>query len=245
MTEQKFNAVNLKATDYSENDKILTLFSYESGLLSARAKGVKKAGAKLKYAAQPFCFGEYIVCGGRGGSILCGCEYKELFYGIREDITKYYAACALAEYCNLFVQENQPERELFKLLIGCLNALCYNTVKAENILLHFLVNALCLTGYDIDFEKCCICGGIIEERAKANFAEGGFICGKCGGNGEGGALCKTMKFIAKNPLERLNTVTVSTEKVISALKYINTFIAETAGAKLKSLNEFTNKGHNV
>ena len=48
----------LRAVDYGENDKILTLLSAEEGRITAGIKGVKKAGAKLKFAAQPFCFAE-------------------------------------------------------------------------------------------------------------------------------------------------------------------------------------------
>ncbi len=44
----------LRATDYLENDKILTLLTAEKGKITAGIKGVKKAGAKLKFAAQPF-----------------------------------------------------------------------------------------------------------------------------------------------------------------------------------------------
>ena len=57
----KVNALMLRAADYGENDKILTLLTAELGKISAGIKGVKKAGAKLKFAAQPFCFAEYIL----------------------------------------------------------------------------------------------------------------------------------------------------------------------------------------
>ena len=54
--EEKLNALMLRGVDYKDNDKMLTLYSLERGLVSAGIKGVKKAGAKLKFASQPFCF---------------------------------------------------------------------------------------------------------------------------------------------------------------------------------------------
>ena len=60
------NAVMLRASDYNENDKILTLLTAEKGKITAGIKGVKKAAAKLKFAAQPFCFAEYVLSE-RGG----------------------------------------------------------------------------------------------------------------------------------------------------------------------------------
>lgn len=52
----KTDALLLRACDYGENDKIVTLLTSDRGKLTAGVKGVKKAGAKLRFAAQPFCF---------------------------------------------------------------------------------------------------------------------------------------------------------------------------------------------
>ena len=62
--EEKINALMIRSVDYADNDKILSLFSLEQGVISAKIRGVKKAGAKLKFAAEPFCFAEYILAGG-------------------------------------------------------------------------------------------------------------------------------------------------------------------------------------
>ena len=59
--EVKVNALVIKAVDYKDNDRILTLYSLEKGKITAGIKGVKKAGAKLKFASEPFCFAEYIL----------------------------------------------------------------------------------------------------------------------------------------------------------------------------------------
>ena len=58
--EEKCRAIVLRAVDYKDNDKILTLFSLEYGIISSAIRGVKKPKAKLKFAAQPFCFCEYV-----------------------------------------------------------------------------------------------------------------------------------------------------------------------------------------
>ena len=59
--EYKVDALVLRTADYGESDKMLTLFSLQQGKISAAAKGVRKAGAKLRFAAQPFCFAEYVL----------------------------------------------------------------------------------------------------------------------------------------------------------------------------------------
>ena len=52
--ESKTDALLLRAVDYGENDKIVTLLTADRGKIAAAVKGVKNAGAKLRFAAQPF-----------------------------------------------------------------------------------------------------------------------------------------------------------------------------------------------
>jgi DNA repair protein RecO (recombination protein O) len=59
--EIKTEAIVLQSIDYKDNDKLLTLFSPSLGKLTAGIRGVKKPTAKLSFAAQPFCFAEYVL----------------------------------------------------------------------------------------------------------------------------------------------------------------------------------------
>jgi len=242
LTETIVNAINLKSSDYKENDKLLTLFTYEKGLTSVRIRGVKKAQAKLKFASEPFCFGQYSLCAGKAGNIVCNCNYNELFYGLRSDIEKYTAAAAMCEYCTLFVQEDQPDTTLFTLLIKCLNVLCYKDIKSGNILLYFLLKALNCSGYDINYNKCCVCGKKITYKAFFSFYNGGFCCG-C--NPEGFSLMplaayKTFKFINNTDLDRLSGIKTDSKNIVYALNLLNSFIEDIAGKKLKSLKNVSN-----
>ena len=58
--EEKISGIVLGGISFGENDKILNIFTLEKGVISAKIKGVKKAGAKLKFASEPFCFAEFI-----------------------------------------------------------------------------------------------------------------------------------------------------------------------------------------
>ena len=49
--EFKTDALLLRAADYGENDRMVTLLTAERGKLGAAMKGVRRAGAKLKAAA--------------------------------------------------------------------------------------------------------------------------------------------------------------------------------------------------
>ena len=99
------NALMLRAADYNENDKILTLLTAERGKISAGIKGVKKAAAKLKFAAQPFCFAEYSLSQRGDRYTVTNAAECESFYDLRTDINKFYAASAAAEAANALTYE--------------------------------------------------------------------------------------------------------------------------------------------
>ena len=85
-------AIALRATDYKENDKFVVLYSLEYGKISVHARGVRKGNAKLRYAADQFCFGNYELAVGGDRYTLRNCEQLTSFYALREDIVAYYAA---------------------------------------------------------------------------------------------------------------------------------------------------------
>jgi len=166
MFDLEITAVNLRATDYGESDKILTLFSLERGLVTVSAKGVKKAKAKLKFAAEPFCFGKYQLAGTKR-FVLAGCEFTELFYDLRTDIMKFSAAAVCAE----FVLKSSGEEEnpqLFLQLLKTLRELCEGTghgasegignreqgigEDATKVLIDFLHKGLEYTGYKTEIK---------------------------------------------------------------------------------------------
>ena len=47
MEEIKLKGIVIKADDYKDSDKIVTIFSAEKGLIRARARGVKKIRQSL------------------------------------------------------------------------------------------------------------------------------------------------------------------------------------------------------
>ena len=64
--EFKADALLLRAVDYGENDRMVTLLTAERGKIAASLKGVRKAGARLRFAAQPFVLRN--MCSPRAGA---------------------------------------------------------------------------------------------------------------------------------------------------------------------------------
>ena len=175
--EIKCNALVLRAVDYKENDKLLTLFTADRGKLTAVCRGVKKASAKLKFAAQPFCFAEYVLAERAGRHTVISAFLHDGFYPLREDIQKFYAASSVLEVCNLLQPEGMEGGALFFHAVQTLGKMCQES--EGGLLVEFLLNALALAGYPLRLDGCARCGNAIKNRGRFSFDTACFYCDEC------------------------------------------------------------------
>jgi DNA repair protein RecO (recombination protein O) len=172
--EIKTDAIVLQTVDYKDNDKILTLFSPSLGKITAGAKGVKKPTAKLAFAAQPFCFSEYVLAEKGGRYTVTGAYLHESFFDLRLDIDRFYAACAMAEVCRAILMENEEYEGIFVGLIEGVKALALGQEDSAEALVSFILIALRESGYPIDLSYLEECDGEIGDKLWFDFSDGRF-----------------------------------------------------------------------
>ena len=178
--EYKTEAIVLKALDYKESDRLLTLFTPDKGKITAGIKGVRKQKSKLNFAAQPFAFCEYVFAERGGRYTVTGAYLHDGFFGLRTDITKYYAACAVTEILDKILVEEGESKALFIAAAETLSALSNGEGDVAEPFLSFCTTALFEAGYMLDLDGCGVCGGEIGETAYFDFETGSFCCAACG-----------------------------------------------------------------
>lgn len=232
--EVKVNAIVVRTVDYGENDKILTLLTAERGKITAGIKGVKKAGAKLKFAAQPFCLAEYVLTGRNGRYTVTGAAEGESFYDLRLDITRFYAASAVCEAAASLTFEEDASPQIFS---ACVHALAEMCAGHESFaLIKFLVRALSLSGYGFSAGNCSVCGRPLSEEQKLRFdMEGGvFTCWDCGtGAGVSGATYAVLRAAQGLPGDA-----VTEEGERRALRLLREYFALKTENRCASLSEY-------
>lgn len=177
--EFKAEALMLRSADYGENDKMVTLLTAERGKIGAAMKGVKKAGAKLRFAAQPFCFAEYVFAERSGRFTVTSASLFDGFYPLREDVNKFYAGAAVCEVCDKLAFEEMPCGDLLVSAVSALGQISSAASGTSLPLIRFLLSALSSAGYPVAAEECPHCGRQLFGRMYFDVASGSFFCNGC------------------------------------------------------------------
>ena len=196
------SAIVLKRIDLGEKDRILTLFTREHGKLSAVAKGCRRPGSKLGGASEPFTYAKMFLSTGRDLDVLTQAEIKESFPNVKGAMSSVAHGVYLLELTNSFVDQRQPNPDMFDTLLSAMYVLESGT-DPEVTARYFEIQMLSILGYDPHVDVCLRCGREILKqvqndvgiqnsvnvqgdvkvnREKVSFspALGGIVCSECG-----------------------------------------------------------------
>jgi DNA repair protein RecO (recombination protein O) len=209
--------------------------SAEAGKVGVYARSVKKPQARLKHAASPFCFGEYMMAQGKGGRlILVDYTEKSSFFGLANGIIRYYAGFTVLETTEKLFAEasNVP---LLRAALTALTTLDYGGDE-DGALLKFMLAALSSTGYSLNFDVCASCSAELNGDAFFDFGSG-TVCGLCRPK-EGLSLSAG----ALSALRGAQTASLAPEHPYNgeALELIFMIAARLTGIKMNSAREYLN-----
>ena len=116
-------ALVLRAVDYKESDKILTLLTQESGKLTASARGCRKKGSPVAAGVQLLAWSDLVLYEYRGRWTVKEAAVEREFLGLRRDVERLALACYFAEAAEALAVEDVPAPELLSLVLNSLYAL--------------------------------------------------------------------------------------------------------------------------
>ncbi len=167
--------------NYSENDRILTIFTPDRGRIDAKARGCRRAKSPLAPVSQPFAYSEFELFRSGDKYTVSRASVKESFFPIREDIGRYAAGFSMLQLCQDTVQEEEANRDLFLLLYYSLSFLAYDPIEPEDLFLVFLAKYLDIVGYRPTITVCARCGKDLRRENSVFFSasSGGAVCESC------------------------------------------------------------------
>lgn len=190
MEPLKLTAVVLRAVDYGESDRVVTLLSRERGKVSAFARGARASRRRFGGALEPFTL-LAAEARTRAGSDLLTLESVAVgrgFGGIRGDLARIACAGYAAELARELVREHQPHEDLFDLLVAYLAAL--DAAPAIPAALRaFELGSLRIAGVMPRLDGCARCGDPLDGVGPIRFdpAHGGALCRRCTASASPGA----------------------------------------------------------
>jgi len=169
----------IKSINYSEADKILTVFGREFGKFSLFAKGIRKINSKNRGNMQTLCTSDISFYQGKGMPVL---TESVLIRSLDMDKLQVKNIERVLFILNKFLQEYDPYPSIFDGLQSLLKR--EGDLEATNKL---RIKILKDMGFLSDFSSCSMCGG--KENLKyldtTSFA---LVCKNCYSKGNGKPL---------------------------------------------------------
>jgi len=191
--EESTPAIVLRARDYSESDRIVTLLTRDFGKLSGIAKGAKASRKRFERKLEPFSHvilyfrrrphGQlvFITRAERGESAPPTIE---------DDLGKIALGSYMLELAEALTTEEAEAAEAYRVLANALEALGRATATT-GLRQAYELRMLAAAGYGLEFGRCRLCGTAAEPEAGAVYfvvARGGIVCGRCRANAPEGAV---------------------------------------------------------
>lgn len=167
----------IRTADIKESDRLVTIFTEETGVITAIAKGARSVRSRQMSATLQFCYGRYVL------------YQKNDFYWIKEaelfesffDIRKRLEGLALASYlCEVLsdVTVSEADKELLRLSLNSLYAIAKGEVALRKIKAAFEFRAAAILGFSPEILACREC-----EKKDGDFyldvMDGSLICADC------------------------------------------------------------------
>ncbi len=223
MDEQKIKGIVISSKDYKDNDKILTIFSLEKGIIYAKIVGVKKPNAKLKAVKEIFCFADFELVSRGDFSTVTSASIIETFYNITTDIDKFYSGCTVLEILKTIGRENQPNQILFVETLKILQMLAYEDVNPKLLEMRFLIDIFKAMGYQLSLNYCSSCGEEFRQKRFFEPNEGEIVCNYCKSASAieiSPLVHNALRLTADCELEKIRTLKFSEDAISSALSLL-------------------------
>lgn len=146
MRSFKAEGIVIKRSNYSEADRIVTIFTKQNGKIKVKATGVRKIASRRSPHIEPLNYCIFGLYQGKGMPVLTEVESKESFPLLKKDLHRIGFAYHVCELIDGLCAENQENPEVFMLLGRTLRKLS----KEENlqeVIYQFELELLRLLGF--------------------------------------------------------------------------------------------------
>ena len=136
----------LRRADYSDYDRMVTLFTPELGRVDAIARGCRRPKSPLMNAVEPFTYGEFQLYQRRERFSVEQCQISESYYELRTDYDRLRHGVYWLRLLDASVMPDTPQPELFVMTLRALAHLNWGEQPPELTTFAFELHFLALNG---------------------------------------------------------------------------------------------------
>ena len=236
MASYQTAAVVLGSKNWGEADKMMTLFTYDRGLVEAAAFGCRRPRSPLAAGMQMFSSIEVQLSEGKRVDTVRQCILKKHYKKLSEDLEVMAYGSFVAEFLREFLPPGQPEPQMFARLLYILDSFEVRNPRVTALMA--VIQLLEFTGMQLHFEHCLHCGAHVDEEAYLSFNAGGVLCADCREPGAEPLPDSLRRFILElrdydweNPPE----LRITGAQLMQAENLFLTYLQNLLGKPLKSL----------
>ncbi|MBQ3871595.1 MAG: DNA repair protein RecO [Clostridia bacterium] len=204
----------MRTANYRENDKMLSLFSRDSGRIDALARGCRKDTSSLLSSTDVFCCADFSFTISKDRYYVTQAELKNSFFGLRKNMSSLLTAMVLIEIAEKIVMPHEGNPRLFALLASALHALS-NGEDSDKVLIFFSFKLLDNQGMRPVTDECTVCGRAPADRL--SILSGGTVCDEHDGIDVPHFYIESIRKILETPSKDLMTCRFEYDKVLAKL----------------------------
>lgn len=231
----------LRETQYKDNDKLLSVLTEELGLITLKARGIKRKNSPLKGGCQLLTYSEFTIYERNGYYSVNEAEPISMFMGLRTDIELLSLGAYFAQMLETVSPEGDCDQELLRLGLNSLYALDTLHKSQRLVKAAFELRMMCRLGFMPMLEGCAHCGA---GTASYFFTqEGILLCDVCQRAHQYGTrytlsdnVLIAMRHIASCDIQRLFAFSLPEPDLIQLGQVTEGFLLQQLGQGFSSLN---------
>ena len=206
----------IKEMSVGENDRLVTLFTRDYGIIRAFAAGAKSIKSKKGAATSLLTYGSFTILKKKETYKIYEATPVRLFFGVGSEIDVLSLAQYFCELCGVLVASGIPDGEFLRLILNSLHFLTKEKRYTPLIKAITELRAAALAGYMPNLVACGGCGKFEDDIMYFDVRDGKLLCAECKSQTGGlipldRTILSAMRHIVYSEFSRLYSFTVPEE----------------------------------
>ncbi len=203
----------IKEMNVGENDRLVTLFTRDYGIIRAFAAGAKSIKSKKGAATSLLTYGSFTILKKKDTYKIYEAAPIRLFFGAGSEIDVLALAQYFCELCGVIVASGIPDGEFLRLILNSLHFLTKENRYPPLIKAVTELRAAAIAGFMPNLVACDGCGKFEDDIMYFDISGGKLLCADCKGETGGFTLLdrtmlSAMRHIVYSEFSRLYSFTI-------------------------------------